>query len=313
MAAPARGEFLAARKAVIHLFMTGAPSHLDLFDYKPKLAEYEGKPIPPEVIGGQRYAFIRSDAAAMGPRFKFNKHGQSGAEIADVLPHLGEVVDDICLVRVDAHRSIQPRRRHRSSSTPVSPAWPSEHGLLGHVRPGGRDARVAGFCRDVDRHRHQRRRGQLVQWLSADGLRGRALPQSRATRSSTFRARPASTPRTQRETLDLVGELNRRRLDVVGDPEIDTRIASYEMAFRLQTSAPELMDLKSESQADARYVWRRSGEAVVRPGAACSRGAWSSAASASSVSINEGWDAHSDLVGNHRRTAAIPTVARRSW
>ena len=89
----------ARAKAVIHLFMAGAPSHLDLFDYKPKLAEFEGKPIPPEVIGGQRYAFIRADAAALGPRFKFTKHGQCGAEIADVLPHLAGVVDDICLVR----------------------------------------------------------------------------------------------------------------------------------------------------------------------------------------------------------------------
>ena len=97
--APGRRTFAPQAKAVIHLFMAGAPSHLDLFDYKPKLAEFEGKPIPPEVIGGQRYAFIRADAAALGPRFKFAKHGQCGAEIADVLPHLAEVVDDICLVQ----------------------------------------------------------------------------------------------------------------------------------------------------------------------------------------------------------------------
>src|SRR5262245_25930995 len=70
-------------KAVIHLFMAGAPSQLDLFDYKPKLAELEGKPIPPSVIGGQRYAFIRPDAAVMGPRFKFARHGQSGAELSE--------------------------------------------------------------------------------------------------------------------------------------------------------------------------------------------------------------------------------------
>src|SRR6185436_18742602 len=84
---------------VIHLFMAGAPSQLDLFDYKPTLTKYEGKPIPPEVIGGQRYAFIRSDAAALGPRYKFAKHGQSGAELSEMLPHLAKVADDICLVR----------------------------------------------------------------------------------------------------------------------------------------------------------------------------------------------------------------------
>src|SRR5215204_3729147 len=92
-------HFPAKAKAVIHLFMAGAPSQLEMFDNKPELAKLEGKPIPPEVIGGQRYAFIRSDAACLGPRFKFAKHGQSGAELAEVLPHLAKVVDQICLVK----------------------------------------------------------------------------------------------------------------------------------------------------------------------------------------------------------------------
>src|SRR6266542_1896598 len=92
-------HFPGKAKAVIQLFMAGAPSQLDLFDYKPKLTQFEGKPIPPEVIGGQRYAFIRADAAALGPRFKFAKHGQSGAELSEMLPHLARVVDDVCLVK----------------------------------------------------------------------------------------------------------------------------------------------------------------------------------------------------------------------
>jgi hypothetical protein len=86
-------------KSVIHLFMAGAPSQLDLFDFKPKLAEFEGKSIPPEIIGGQRYAFIRPDAAALGPRFKFARHGESGAELSEVMPQLATVADDICIVR----------------------------------------------------------------------------------------------------------------------------------------------------------------------------------------------------------------------
>src|SRR5438105_9261695 len=86
-------------KHVIYLFMAGAPSQLDLFDPKPELTRLEGKPLPPSVIGGQRYAFIRPDAAVLGPRFKFSKHGQSGAELSEMLPHLAEVVDDICLVK----------------------------------------------------------------------------------------------------------------------------------------------------------------------------------------------------------------------
>jgi hypothetical protein len=96
---PKPAHFAGKAKAVIHLFMAGAPSQLDLFDYKPKLAEYEGKSIPPEVIMGQRYAFIRSDAACLGPRFKFAKYGQSGAELSEMLPHLAKVADQICIVK----------------------------------------------------------------------------------------------------------------------------------------------------------------------------------------------------------------------
>src|SRR3954452_17725204 len=92
-------HFPAKAKAVIHLFMAGAPSQLEMFDYKPELTKYEGKPIPPSVIGGQRYAFIRSDAAVLGPRFKFAKHGQCGAELSEVMPHLATVADELCIVR----------------------------------------------------------------------------------------------------------------------------------------------------------------------------------------------------------------------
>src|SRR5262245_26367702 len=94
---PESPHFPGKAKRVIHLFMARAPSQLDLFDHKPELAKLEGKPLPPSVIGGQRYAFIRPDAAVLGPRFKFAKHGQSGAELSEMLPHLAEVVDDSCL------------------------------------------------------------------------------------------------------------------------------------------------------------------------------------------------------------------------
>src|SRR5262249_20750863 len=96
--APKPPHFKATAKRAIHLFMSGAPSQLDLFDYKPELAKLEGKPLPPSVIGGQRYAFIRSDAAVLGPRFKFARHGRCGRELAEILPHFAGVVDEICFV-----------------------------------------------------------------------------------------------------------------------------------------------------------------------------------------------------------------------
>ncbi|MCE2803658.1 MAG: DUF1501 domain-containing protein, partial [Gemmataceae bacterium] len=97
--APRQPHFAPKAKRVIHLFMTGAPSQLDLFDNKPELTKMEGKPLPPSVIAGQRYAFIRPDAAVLGPRFKFKRHGQSGAEISEVLPFTASVADELCIVR----------------------------------------------------------------------------------------------------------------------------------------------------------------------------------------------------------------------
>src|SRR5262249_14579087 len=97
--APRKPHFAPKVKRVIHLFMAGAPSHLDLFDPKPQLAKLEGKPLPPSVIGGQRYAFIRPHANVMGPRFKFKKAGQCGVELAEVLPHLARVADEVCFIR----------------------------------------------------------------------------------------------------------------------------------------------------------------------------------------------------------------------
>ena len=96
---PMGAHFPGKAKSVIHLFMAGAPSQLDLFDYKPELHKLEGQPLPPSVIAGQRYAFIRPDAAVLGPQFKFAKHGQSGAEISEMLPHLAKIVDEICLIK----------------------------------------------------------------------------------------------------------------------------------------------------------------------------------------------------------------------
>src|SRR5690349_23136979 len=96
---PKAPQFAAKVKRVIYLFMGGAPSQLDMFDYKPTLAKYDGKPVPPEVVKGQKYAFIQPTAALYATEFKFAKHGKCGAELSEALPHLAEVVDDITIVK----------------------------------------------------------------------------------------------------------------------------------------------------------------------------------------------------------------------
>ena len=96
--APRQSHHAAKAKRVIYLFMGGAPSQLDLFDYKPSLQKYNGQPVPKEIVKGQKYAFIKPDAALYASEFKFAKHGRSGAELSEALPHLAEVVDDIAIV-----------------------------------------------------------------------------------------------------------------------------------------------------------------------------------------------------------------------
>ena len=252
------------------------------------------------MIGGQRYAFIRARTPRrLGPRFKFAQHGQCGAEIADVLPQLAEVVDDICLVRSLRTDQFNHAPGQIFLNTGFSqPGRPS----MGSWVTYGLGAETSDLPAFVVMSTGSGISGGAANWSSGflptiyTGVRFRNQGDPIVDVSS-----PAGVDaRTQRDTLDLVGALNRRHLDAVGDPEIATRIASYEMAFRLQTSAPELMDLKSESQstldmygvdpakpsfARACLLARRMVERGVR-----------------FISIyNEGWDAHSDLVGNHTK------------
>ena len=291
-------HFAPKAKRVIHLFMAGAPSQLEMFDYKPMLTKYEGKPIPPEVIGGQRYAFIRPDAAALGPRFKFARHGQCGAELGETLPHLAEIVDDITIIN-SVHTdqfNHAPAQIFFQTGFPV-PGRPSM-GSWALYGLGAETQNLPAF---------------VVMSTGAGLSGGNALFSSGFLPSvySGVRFRNTGDPildvsspegidaRVQRDSLDLIGALNHKRLGTVGDPEISTRIAAYEMAFRLQSSAPELTDLKSETKetlemygcdpdkpsfARSCLLARRMMERGVR-----------------FVNIfHEGWDAHSNVEGNVR-------------
>ena len=167
-------HFAPRAKRVIHLFMAGAPSQLDLFDYKPDLARLEGQPLPPSVIGGQRYAFIRPDAAVLGPQFKFARHGQCGASLSEMLPHLATVVDDICIVKSTRTDQFNHAPAQIFLNTGFSQPGRPSLGIVGALRSGLRVAGLAGVCGDVDRQRHQRRGGELVERVLADRVYGRA-------------------------------------------------------------------------------------------------------------------------------------------
>jgi Protein of unknown function (DUF1501) len=300
---PIKPHFPPKAKAVIHLFMAGAPSQLEMFDNKPELTKLEGKPLPPSIIGGQRYAFIRPDANVLGPRFAFAKHGQCGAELSETLPYLATVVDDIAIVKSCKTTQFNhaPAQIYMNSgfSQPGRPSMGSwvTYGLgsetqnlpafvvmsTGSGISGGAACWSSGFLPSVYSGTRFRNSGDPI--LNVSSPEGIDAGQ-------------------QRDTLDLISAMNQRRLKLDGDSEIATRIANYEMAFRLQTSAPELMDLKGESQATldlygcdpakpsfarACLLARRMVERGVR-----------------FINIyNEGWDAHSDVAGNVKKNCAI--------
>lgn len=315
--APRQPHFPARAKRVIHLFMGGAPSQLELFDHKPELTKLEGKPLPPSVIGGQRYAFIRPDAAVLGPRFKFARHGKSGTEVSEMLPHLAKVVDDICLVRSVHTDQFNHAPAQILFNTGFSqPGRPS----LGSWALYGLGAETQNLPAFVVMSTGGGLSGGSALWSSGflptvyTGVRFRNQGPPILDVNS-----PAGVDTTlQRDTLDTVAALNRRRLAVDRDPEIATRIASYEMAFQLQSSAPELMDLKGETRetldlygcdpdkpsfARACLLARRMIERGVR-----------------FVNVyHEGWDAHTDVAGNvkgnagatDRASAALVTDLKR--
>ncbi len=300
---PRQPHFPGTAKRVIHLFMAGAPSQLELFDHKPELARLEGKPLPPSVIGGQRYAFIRPDAAVLGPRFKFGRHGQSGAELSEVLPHLSQVVDELCLIRsVHTDQFNHAPAQMLFNTGFAQPGRP----CLGSWALYGLGAETQNLPAFVVMSTGSGLSGGSALWSSGflptlyTGIRFRNQGPPILDVNS-----PAGVDaQLQRQTLDVVAALNQRRLAADGDPEITTRLAAYEMAFQLQTSAPELMDLKSESaETLALYGCDPDKPSFAR---ACLLARRMIERGVRFVNLyHEGWDAHSDVAGNVKSNAAI--------
>lgn len=304
---PKKSHFEPKIKRVVHLFMTGAPSQLDLFDQKTELTRLEGKPLPPSVYGSQRYAFIRPDAGVLGPRFKFRRHGDCGTELAEVLPHLGSIVDDIALVKsVHTDQFNHAPAQIYFNTGFAQPGRPS----LGSWVTYGLGCETQNLPAFVVMSTGSGISGGSACWSSGylptvyTGVRFRNQGDAILNVSSP----PGFDMQLQRDSLDLVRQLNQQRFETEGDPEIATRIASYEMAFRLQTSAPELMDLRNETKdtldlygcdpdkpsfARACLLARRMLERGVR-----------------FINIyHEGWDAHSNVEGNCRNNCKLTDQA----
>ncbi len=239
-------------KNVIYLFMAGGPSQLELFDYKPKLNELNGKPIPDSYLAGKRFAFMDSSfkqrTTLLGSRRKFERFGKSGTYISESIPHIAKIVDDIAIVKTvatDVFNHAPAILFMNSGSSqfgrPSMGAWVS-YGI------GSECKNLPSFVVMLSGPRGPR--GGAVNWGSGflptthQGVPFRASGDPIVDISSPM----GISDHHQRDSLDAINALNAKRLQETGDAEIQTRISQYEMAYRMQTSAPELTDLSGETK-----------------------------------------------------------------
>ena len=239
-------HFAPKAKSVIYLHMTGSPPELDLFDYKPELVKRDGQDCPDEFLKGRRFAFTSGVPKLMGTPHKFAQHGQSGAWLSDALPELAKQADDIAFIKSMTtdqfnHAPAElllytgsPREGRPSMGSWVTYGLGSENQNLpgfvalisSGVQPnGGKNSFGSGFLPSVFQGVQCRSKGDPVLYVSNPKGMSREL---------------------RRKSLDALNDLNRIQAAELGNPETLTRIAQYEMAFRMQASVPEVMDISKE-------------------------------------------------------------------
>jgi uncharacterized protein DUF1501 len=293
--APKKPHFAPKAKNVIFLFMAGAPSHLEMFDYKPQLAKFDGALPPPELLKGYRAAFINPNSQLLGPKFKFAKYGQCGAELSELIPHTAGIVDDIAIVRsmvTDAFNHAPGQLMMNTGSQifgrPSIGAW-AIYGLGSEAKDlpafvvfstggkgpsGGNSCWGSGFLPTVYQGVQFRNVGDPVLYLS--NPRG-------------------VDEKLQRDSLETINKLNRMRLDVTGDPEIATRINSFEMAFKMQSSAPELTDISKEPKHILEMYGAEPGKASFANSVLMARRLVERGVRFVQI-YHEAWDQHGNLV-----------------
>jgi hypothetical protein len=262
--APRKPHFAPKAKNCIFIFMEGAPSQLDLYDPKPKLNELNGQPLPESLTKNVRFAFIKKESAVlMGSPRKFAKHGQSGMELSDLLPHLSQCADDLLLVR--------SMHTDQFNHHPAQLVLTCGRGTFGLPTMGSwLNYGLGSESRDLP--------GYVVLTAGRGGSAGTSLWQSGFLPSVyagvLFRNQgdpvlnlrnPDGLPASlQRRSLDVLSELNAERFNTMHDPEIASRISAYELAFRMQTAAPEFMDLSGESDETLAMYGVDRGEPAVK-------------------------------------------------
>ncbi len=245
---PRSPHFAAKAKRVIYLHMAGSPSQLELFDYKPELKKYDGKNCPQDLLEGKQFAFIQGVPKMLGPQASFQQYGESGAWVSERLPHFSQVVDDVCFLKAmhtdefnhaPAQLLLQtgsPRLGRPSMGSWVTYGLGSESENLpgfvvlvsgGNTPSAGKSVWGSGFLPTVYQGVQCRSEGDPVLYLSNPEGVSRDL---------------------RKKTIDAINEINQKQYESFQDPEILTRIAQYEMAYKMQMSVPEVMDINKEPE-----------------------------------------------------------------
>ncbi len=301
-----RGEPLLPRphhtpqaKNVIALHMVGAPSQLDLFDDKPVLRAHHGELVPERLISGERFAFLRGHPRLLGSEFAFSRHGESGLELSQLLPHLGTVADEIAVVKTlhseqfnHAPAQLFFQTGFERYGRPSLGSWVS-YGLgtenrdlpafvvltTGATAGAGNSLWGSAFLPTVHQGIKLRSKGDPVLFLSDP---------------------PGLARDDRRRVLDSIEALNRERLGEVGDPEIATRIAQYELAFRMQTAVPDLMDLEREPASVREEYGATPGKSSLANHCLLARRLVERGVRFVQI-YDSGWDHHGSVFANMRR------------
>lgn len=294
-------HFPAKAKRVIYLFLAGGPSHIDMFDYKPQLRDNHGKQLPASVRMGQRITGMTSGQSSfpcVAPMFRFERYGKAGAWVnSDILPQTGSIVDDICFVKSVYTEAINHDPAITYITTGSQQPGRASMGSWLSYGLGSENENMPAFTVMISQGRGNKQ--ALYSRLWGSGF----LPsqhQGVQLRSSgdpvLYLANPAGIdPGARREQLDVLAELNRGTVDRFGDPETQSRIAQYEMAYRMQTAVPELVNLANEpAQVDKLY-----GPTVRRPGSFAANCLLARRMAERGVRFiqlfHQGWDQHSKL------------------
>ena len=294
-------HFTPRAKNVIFLHMVGAPSQLDLYDYKPVLQQHDGKLVPDNLWEGLRLAFIRKQPSLLGTRFKFKKHGSSGVEFSEMLPNLGSVADEITVIKSlhTEHFNHAPAQLFFQTGfgrfgRPTLGSWVN-YGLgsanrnlpgfvvliTGSIAGAGNSLWGNGFLPSVHQGIEFRSSGDPVLFLSnPKGITGQ----------------------DRRRIVDSIKHLNSAQLADVGDPEIATRISQYEMAYRMQTAVPELMDTSKEPKHIHEQYGTSAGKASFANNCLLARRLVERGVRFVQL-FDSGWDHHGNVFGSIKNKA----------